>query len=26
VSDGRRVTAVAGPAEILLWEMHAQLS
>ena len=26
VSDGRRVTAVAGPAEILVWEMHAQLS
>ena len=24
-SDGRRVTAVGGPAEILVWEMHAQL-
>ena len=26
MSDGRRVTAVAGPAEILVWEMHAQPS
>jgi redox-sensitive bicupin YhaK (pirin superfamily) len=25
-SDGRRVTATAGPAEILVWEMHAQLA
>ena len=24
-SDGRRVTATTGPAEILVWEMHAQL-
>jgi redox-sensitive bicupin YhaK (pirin superfamily) len=24
-SDGRRVTAVAGPAEVLVWEMHATL-
>ncbi len=24
-SDGRRVTAVGGPAEVLVWEMHAQL-
>ena len=24
-SDGRRVTAVGGPAEILVWEMHAAL-
>ncbi|HET7901964.1 MAG TPA: pirin family protein [Candidatus Nanopelagicales bacterium] len=24
-SDGRRVTALGGPAEILVWEMHAQL-
>ena len=26
VSEGRRVTAVAGPAEVLVWEMHAQLN
>ena len=25
VSDGRRVTAVGGPAEVLVWEMHAAL-
>jgi redox-sensitive bicupin YhaK (pirin superfamily) len=25
VSEGRRVTAVGGPAEVLVWEMHAQL-
>ena len=25
VSDGRRVTAVGGPAEVLVWEMHATL-
>ena len=25
-SDGRRVTAVGGPAEVLVWEMHAQLA
>lgn len=24
-SDGRRVTAAAGPAEVLVWEMHATL-
>ncbi|MFN8169421.1 MAG: pirin family protein [Candidatus Nanopelagicales bacterium] len=24
-SEGRRVTAVGGPAEVLVWEMHAQL-
>jgi quercetin 2,3-dioxygenase len=24
-SDGRRVTAVGGAAEVLVWEMHAQL-
>ena len=24
-SDGRRVTALGGPAEVLVWEMHAQL-
>ncbi len=24
-SDGRRITAVGGPAEVLVWEMHAQL-
>jgi quercetin 2,3-dioxygenase len=26
VSDGRRVTARGGPAEVLVWEMHAQLA
>jgi redox-sensitive bicupin YhaK (pirin superfamily) len=25
-SDGRRVTALGGPAEVLVWEMHAQLA
>jgi redox-sensitive bicupin YhaK (pirin superfamily) len=25
VSDGRRVTAAGGPAEVLVWEMHATL-
>ena len=25
-SDGRRVTAVGGPAEVLVWEMHATIS
>ena len=25
ISEGRRVTAVGGPAEVLVWEMHAQL-
>ena len=25
VSEGRRVSAVGGPAEVLVWEMHAQL-
>jgi len=25
VSEGQRVTAVGGPAEVLVWEMHAQL-
>jgi len=25
VSDGRRVAAVGGPAEVLVWEMHATL-
>ncbi|MBI1378480.1 MAG: pirin family protein [Frankiales bacterium] len=24
-SDGRRVSAVGGPAEVLVWEMHARL-
>jgi redox-sensitive bicupin YhaK (pirin superfamily) len=26
ISDGRRVTAVGGSAEVLVWEMHAQLA
>lgn len=26
VSDGRRVTAVGGPAEVLVWEMHGTIS
>ena len=25
VSEGQRVTATGGPAEVLVWEMHAQL-